>query len=358
MVWAVHRSAETVTERQGCNLGSTQSDSRRRTDHQRTRDSHGIRSSAQTVSEDDLHPVAVAPLSTERLIALFLQRRRPRTVATYREALLAYARYKHCELERAVYSLIEGGAQVAVVDALDFVESMRASGLAAATINQRLSTLRTLSAFAKDLGLIDWQLSLPGEPRRPYRDTRGPGLEGVQRLLEIATHPRDQALVRLAFELGLRRAEVVSLDLEHVDLEAGRILVLGKGDDERTRLDLPTGSMAALESWVRTRGTAPGPLFTSLSRATRGNRLSTRGLGDVYSRLRERAGVRGTFHGLRHAAITAALEVTNGNIREVQCFSRHRDPRTVILYDDDRQGRGAQVAEQLSTILNSGGDDD
>jgi integrase/recombinase XerC len=30
-------------------------------------------------------------------------------------------------------------------------------------------------------------------------------------------------------------------------------------------------------------------------------------------------------HGLRHAAITEALELTRGDVRAVQRFSRHRD---------------------------------
>ena len=46
---------------------------------------------------------------------------------------------------------------------------------------------------------------------------------------EDAKASRDRALLRLAFELGLRRGEFAGLDLEQLDLEAGTLAVLGKG---------------------------------------------------------------------------------------------------------------------------------
>jgi integrase/recombinase XerC len=55
----------------------------------------------------------------------------------------------------------------------------------------------------------------------------------VRRLLEAiegdgAKAVRDRAIIRLLWDLGLRRGEVVSLDLEHLESERGRLAVLGK----------------------------------------------------------------------------------------------------------------------------------
>jgi integrase len=44
---------------------------------------------------------------------------------------------------------------------------------------------------------------------------------------------RDLALIRLMHDLGLRRGEVVTLDLADVDLDAGTVAVVGKGKSER-----------------------------------------------------------------------------------------------------------------------------
>ncbi|MBD0266148.1 MAG: tyrosine-type recombinase/integrase, partial [Tolypothrix sp. Co-bin9] len=52
-------------------------------------------------------------------------------------------------------------------------------------------------------------------------------------------------------------------------------------------------------------------------------------------------------HRVRHSAITAALDATDGNIRKVQKLSRHADPRTLMIYDDNR----AKDQEELSEIL-------
>ena len=48
-------------------------------------------------------------------------------------------------------------------------------------------------------------------------------------------------------------------------------------------------------------------------------------------------------HGLRHAAITEALELTNGNVRAVVKFSRHRSISVVMKYDDARDDIGGKT---------------
>jgi len=53
-------------------------------------------------------------------------------------------------------------------------------------------------------------------------------------------------------------------------------------------------------------------------------------------------------HGLRHAAITEALDLTGGNVRAVQRFSRHRDVRILERYDDNRRDLGGEVAKQVA----------
>jgi integrase/recombinase XerC len=66
-----------------------------------------------------------------------------------------------------------------------------------------------------------------------------------------------------------------------------------------------------------------------------------RGLG-------EQAGVRARPHGLRHAAITEALDRTNGDVRAVQRFSRHRKLDTLLIYDDARRDLAGDVARRVA----------
>jgi integrase/recombinase XerC len=54
-------------------------------------------------------------------------------------------------------------------------------------------------------------------------------------------------------------------------------------------------------------------------------------------------------HGLRHAAITEALDLARGNVRAVQRFSRHADPRTLLRYDDAREDVAGEIAKQVAS---------
>jgi integrase/recombinase XerC len=116
-----------------------------------------------------------------------------------------------------------------------FRSQLQARALAPATINRRLVALRSSVKLARTLGLIAWVLEVEGVRTEPYRDTRGPGHAGFRQLLAVLadrSNPkavRDRALLRLLYDLGLRRAEVVGLDTEDLDLAAGTVAVLGKG---------------------------------------------------------------------------------------------------------------------------------
>lgn len=227
-------------------------------------------------------------------------------------------------------------------------------GLAAATVNRRLASLRSLVKLARTLGLVGWALEVKNLEAESYRDTRGPGEEGVPRLLAAldrradAKAARDRATIRLLFDLALRRAEVVRLDLEDLDLERGTLAVLGKGRTGKVLLTLPEPTKAALAAWVRHRGDQPGPLFVTFNRGDRGKRLTGTGLYKVVVGLGLQAGLRVRPHGLRHAAITSALDRTNGNIRAVQKFSRHRDLRVLNVYDDARTDLAGDVARLVA----------
>ena len=70
------------------------------------------------------------------------------------------------------------------------------------------------------------------------------------------------------------------------------------------------------------------------------------GLYLVVRQISERVGLRVRPHGLRHAAITRALDLMGGDIRSVQKFSRHQDVRLLQRYDDNRQDLAGAVAQR------------
>jgi integrase/recombinase XerC len=162
---------------------------------------------------------------------------------------------------------------------------------------------------------------------------------------------RDRALLRMLNGMGLRRAEVVSLDLDHVDLDAGTLAVLGKGKRERVRLTIPRWAGETLAAWIEARGAASGPLFTSIGKSGRiGGRLTGDGVRYILATIGASVGVKVRPHGLRHTAITALLD-SGADVRDVQKFSRHADLNTLLTYDDNREDKFGKMAAIVDALV-------
>jgi len=300
-------------------------------------------------------PAAFVAPPGRSLIEAFLKGRNARTLAAYGADLGDFAAFVGApSIDAAASALLSRTHGEANGLALAYRAHLIERGLAPATVNRRLAALRSLGKLARLLGMVPWCLEVESVKGETYRDTRGPGRAGVRALLASlaarldAKGRRDTAIVRCLFDLAFRRGEVVSLDLEHLNLAEGCVHVLGKGRTGRARITLPAPTKAALAAWLEVRGNGPGPLFTSLDRASKGHRLTGAAVYAMIRELGEGAGYRARPHGLRHAAITEALEATNGNMRTVAKFSRHRDVRVLGVYDDNRADLAGDVAAMVS----------
>ena len=113
-------------------------------------------------------------------------------------------------------------------------------------------------------------------------------------------------MLRVMFDLALRVSEVRQLDVADLELDRGALWVSGKGRADKELLSLPETTQEAIRTWLRVRGTQPGPLFLTLGprrnrRPTR-RRFTARGIYRIVSELGEQAGVKVWPHGLRHTA--------------------------------------------------------
>lgn len=293
---------------------------------------------------------------TGRLVSAFLAGRNERTCRAYRGDLEHFRDYLRTssvgDAARALLRHKHGEANALV---LSYRAELVQSGLAPATVNRKLAALRSLVRRARLLGIVAWTLEVQNVKSQAYRDTRGPGRKGFERLLSALyarqdkQAVRDRAMLRLLFDLALRRQEVVSLDACDVDRETNCVAVLGKGRTQKVRLTMPQQTAAAVADWLRVRGNEPGPLFINFDRARKGHRLTGRSLHRIVRGIGNRAGIRVSPHGLRHAAITEALDLTNGDVRAVQRFSRHRDLRVLNIYDDSREDLAGKVAQLVAS---------
>jgi len=317
---------------------------------------------------NDLLPVRIDPahagppppalLGHFDLVAAFLAARKPSTVRAYARDLADFAAFVgRPSAGIAVEYLVGLPAGEAHALALGYKAHMIDRRLAPATINRRLAALRSLTKLARTLGRSAWTLATEGLRSEKYRDTRGPGLDGWRRLWAEAEAAgdgpkarRDRAILRLLYDRGLRRGELVGLDLADLELGADppAVTILGKGRAERERLTINAPTARALAAWVEARGSKPGPAFVPLDPGAGLGRLTGEAVRRVVRGLGRRAGLARPArpHGLRHAAVTRALDLGR-DIRDVAQFSRHKDIRTLLIYDDRRQDVGGDIARAL-----------
>src|SRR4051794_29984677 len=291
-----------------------------------------------------------------RLLDTFLAGRNPRTLAACQADLEDFRRFMETlsgsppTVAEAVEWLLGGPNGLASVYASLYRSEMIKRGLPVTTINRRLATLRSLVKLANTHGLVTWTLPVKNVPIPPYDDTCGPDRDGFRAPLDATgAQPgpkglRDVALLRLLHDLGLRRSEAVRLDTDAVDLQRNRIVIPGRGRSPKQPVSLPEPTRAALAAWLEARGPEPGPLFVNFDRAGKGQRLTGAAVYHIVGWLGTKAGLTVRPHGLRHLAITTALDRSNGEVRAVATFSRHQDLRTLSRYRDNRPDLAGKVA--------------
>ena len=303
----------------------------------------------------------VNPTQPKQVVALFLSSHSNATNSAYKKDLSALAVFlgEVQATKAGIWVLNASSSEVNLV-AATWQRQMLSNGLSPATVNRRIAALRSLLALGRALGSTASEIHLSDLRSCPTRDTRGPGAEAVAQmvtLLEQEKTPkarRDLAILRLLYDLGLRRAETVSIDVADVNLEAGELWVKGKGRPAKERFSLPAPTARALIEWLDVRGEEAGPLFTNFDRACKGGRLNASSVYRIVRNLGERVGVQARPHGIRHSAVTEAIKLAAReglDLSVVQAFSRHADPRTLFLYRDAEGDSQASVSSAIANGL-------
>jgi integrase/recombinase XerC len=143
---------------------------------------------------------------------------------------------------------------------------------------------------------------------------------------------RDRAILELLYSSGLRLSELVSLNVDDLDLDDAMVRVTGKG--AKTRL-VPVGrhACAALRKWFseRSRYTAFGQSAAFVTRS--GRRLSGRAVQRRLQHWSRRQGLSQSAHPhmLRHSFASHLLE-SSGDLRAVQELLGHADISTTQIY--------------------------
>ncbi len=305
------------------------------------------------------------PITADDVVEAFLRQYSANTLAAYDSDLKDFGRFYGGGLtaKQAVASLFQCSQATANMLVMRYRQWLEGQGLSPSTVGRRLAAIRSIVRLGRTLGQVTFTIDVRSPKQVKLRDTRGPGRDGwlmmrdaARQSAELGDHRaiRDLAIVAVLRGCALRRNELIELDLAHAELDGEpAIWIRGKGQSERIRLTLPDSSAEALRAWIAARGEEPGPLFYRMDRGVKYSgimtRLTGRSIGRLVPKLAERSGIarRVRPHGIRHEAITAALDRTHGDVRRVQQFSRHKDVRTLMRYDDNRKDEAGSIAKLI-----------
>jgi len=231
------------------------------------------------------------------------------------------------------------------------IEVLDETGYVRASIARRIFELRAFGDFL--VRHRAWSQNLfrriyaPRVPRKLPRYLTG---EEIRQLLSVpdTSTPkglRDRAIIEVLYASGVRVSELVSLDLNDIDLGIGEMRVIGKGNKERLAL-LGQPSIAALRAYIN-RG-RPDQLDQHTTRAVFlnrfGQRLSSRSVDTVVRKAGNAAGIDKTVtpHLLRHTFATHMLD-GGADLRVVQELLGHDSIASTQIYASITQRRAREI---------------
>jgi integrase/recombinase XerC len=281
------------------------------------------------------------------------------TVAAYRRdltQLLTFLSRTGIPLADAEYPLLRR-----------FLAQQHTLGYARASIARRVGAIRTFYRWTTLTGVTEHDPSaLLGSPKvvnrlptvlrpreaaelaeAPSEPRTSPASTQELSALERAVILRDRAVLELLYGSGLRVGEVVSLTVEGVDVDRGRVLVRGKGDKER-EVPMSDDAVDALDRWLSAgRPTMAGEDRRTMFFNRKGKPFSGRDIRAMVEQYAGRLlpGRRVSPHTLRHSFATHLLE-GGADIRAVQELLGHASVATTQRYTHVSRARLFEAYEQ------------
>jgi integrase/recombinase XerD len=265
------------------------------------------------------------------------------TLHAYRRDLAKFALYaakRGLALDQFTHSTV-----------IDFLRTLYLRKLDSRSVARHLVTIRHLFRFAFTEGIIkEDPAANVAAPKFRRSLPEFLSIAEVDRLLRqpditSTLGLRDKAMIELLYSTGLRVSELCGLKAADMQLEAGCLRCLGKGDKERL---VPVGH-AALElivqymkkSRVEILGEKTSPYLFPSRTGRAINRIAFWKILAAYGR---KAGLRRplTPHMLRHSFATHLLD-RGADLRSVQMMLGHADIATTQIYTHVVEERLKQV---------------
>ncbi|WP_026840947.1 site-specific tyrosine recombinase XerD [Citrifermentans bremense] len=225
-------------------------------------------------------------------------------------------------------------------DVTGFLAKLKGEGIAPRSRARALSALRMLHRFLLREGYSELNPTAIVEAPKGVRKL--PAVLSGREVEALLSSPldtgaqelRDKAMLELLYATGLRVSELVGLKLSEVNLSAGYLMTIGKGDKERL---VPMGESACHATGVYLQQ-ARGELLkekasTLLFLSRLGGGMSRQAFWNIIKKRALQAGVRTSIspHTLRHSFATHLLE-NGADLRSVQIMLGHADLSSTQIY--------------------------
>ncbi|MGD1157984.1 MAG: site-specific integrase [Terriglobia bacterium] len=217
---------------------------------------------------------------------------------------------------------------------------------APATINLRLAAVRRVACEAADSGLLSPELAagirrVRGVRRLGVRVGNWLTAEQGKRLLQSSARDnlrgkRNYAMLAMLVGCGLRRGELLSLNLNSIQLREEHWVIadlIGKGGHIRT-VPVPVWVKTAVDAWPEASGITEGRVFRAINKAGKiwGDGMTAKVLWEVVQEAATRAGIEKLApHDLRRTC-ARLCHLAGGKLDQIQFLLGHVSIQTTERY--------------------------
>lgn len=252
--------------------------------------------------------------------------------------------YLH-DLNEFLQYLTSSGQKVSLIDppswqVRGYLGNLRLKGLAKETIARKLASIRSFYNYLLRQEVIERSplelISTPKKAKQLPRFLHYPDVEQLLNGIPVDTDLglRNRALLETLYASGLRVSELVSLNIDDVNLNIGSVRVTGKGNKERIA---PLGKVSI--SWLKRyiengrKSLIKGHDSKALFLNYRGKRLSDRGVRQIIDKCVNEAAMKLKIspHWLRHSFATHMLD-RGADLRAVQELLGHASLSSTQVY--------------------------
>ena len=224
-------------------------------------------------------------------------------------------------------------------DMKEYIEHLQSIGKKASTISRCIASIR--SFYQYELKNKKVEQDPTDQIKSPKIEKRVPSVLTSKEVALLLEQPkdvdlkgiRDKAMLEFAYATGMRVTEIISLNLEDVNIEEGYVTC--KNGSKQRNIPLGTMSLKALKEYIENargiliKDESEKSLFVNIN----GKRLTRQGFWKIIKYYKEQAHITKdiTPHVLRHSFATHLLQ-NGADLKAIQTMLGHSDISSTQVY--------------------------